>query len=464
MYNVSEVSTCWVGASDHQSRTVRRRPLVRSCADVARRVQGLAGEGEDAEEDAETLGGSSIFKKFARPFVDRLKGSNDADFPWVLRNLRLTVRTATRNQLPLGITRYGLVAHDACARRADDGSGDWIVPLQSWIFRQNKGRHSLRLAVCQKLIIEMRHGIKHVDAEQQRRYEERGRLVFRNIAFRGGESGKRVEVRLGADVNEGTWVEVPVDTDTQGRLNTEIRVPSADMDRYMTGKRPDECVLLQVRSTRERGPTSARPALSPAQACIRLVEPEGLTVISDVDDTVKVTDVFAGKKAITMNTFFEEFKAVTGMAKLYRSWEDDVDGVSFNFVSNSPPELLEPLRQFLQKEGFPTAPLHLRPLWGMKSKDRKTFKADTIEMLINQSPRRRFVLLGDSSESDAMIYADIMRRHPSQVIKIIIREVHPEKTVDEQVFAGLPASTWQVFRHASEINLPNLDVPSPVVG
>merc|ERR1712187_548032 len=91
------------------------------------------------------------------------------------------------------------------------------------------------------------------------------------------------------------------------------------------------------------------------RAVATLNGPEGLLVISDIDDTVKVTEAYLGSTAIMRKTFFEEFQAVPGMAQLYTTWARDL-GADFAFVSLSPRELQEPLREFFISSGFPRAP------------------------------------------------------------------------------------------------------------
>lgn len=343
--------------------------------------------------------------------------------------------------------RYRIDTHDVCARRADE-TGSWIVPVEAWLFRENRGRDIILCAICQKLLAEMRHGIRNVDAAAQERYEERARLVFRTVAFRGGEGGHQLKARFtSADgAIKGEWRTLPMKTDRTGQVKTGLRLSAAQVEELLPAG-PDEArggeLVVEVRT--------ALPGAR-ARATVRLAEAEGLSVISDIDDTVKVTEVFISKDAVTRNTFFEEFRAVPGMPELFKSWESGAPGMTFHFVSNSPPELLEPLRTFLCDSGFPHgAPLHLRPLRG---EGRENFKANTIEELLRQFPGRRFILVGDSGERDSNIYADFARRFPNQIAKILIREVHPSRPVDEAaVFHGLRADLYQVFREPSEVQL-----------
>eukprot|EP00930_Biecheleria_cincta_P032829 TRINITY_DN22754_c0_g4_i1.p1 TRINITY_DN22754_c0_g4~~TRINITY_DN22754_c0_g4_i1.p1 ORF type:complete len:599 (-),score=106.71 TRINITY_DN22754_c0_g4_i1:9-1655(-) len=332
---------------------------------------------------------------------------------------------------------YGLAVHDALARRGPDAS--WVVPVQAWIYRRNEQRHRIRMALARKLLLEMIHGA-NISEEGLKRYEDRGRLIFRTLAFRGGERNVVLSIKFDG---EEVWRELPA-TEGNGRCEVDISVPEEVAARHSADGRLGFTVRIPLSRCAEN--VTARGAA-------HLCEPEGVMVISDIDDTVKVTEVFLGNNMVVRNTFLEEFRPVPGMAELYKSWAQDYRA-DFAFVSNSPPELQEPLREFLVSSRFPSAALYLRPLAG-SNEERRSFKQRTISELLRQYPRRKVILVGDSGERDPLICADLLRRNPSQVIKVLIRQVSPTSGVDQAVFAGIPEHRWQVFSDASEATLPD---------
>jgi phosphatidate phosphatase APP1 len=173
---------------------------------------------------------------------------------------------------------------------------------------------------------------------------------------------------------------------------------------------------------------SAWSATVPAQAAgeIHVVAPDGPSVISDIDDTVKVTNV-ADRRELLRNTLLREFTAVPGMADLYRGWRDA--GTAFHYVSASPWQLSSCLCGFLAAAGLPTGSMHLKlfrlkdstPLGRLPS--RKRSKRRAIEQIMADFPGRRFVLVGDSGELDPEVYAAVAKRRPHQVAGIVIRLV-----------------------------------------
>lgn len=193
---------------------------------------------------------------------------------------------------------------------------------------------------------------------------------------------------------------------------------------------------------------------------IHLVDVAGLSVISDIDDTVKETNV-ANRRELLANTFVREFRAVPGIADVYRTWHGH--GTAFHYVSASPWQLAPCLDAFLGDVGLPAGSLHLKlfrlkdstPLGRLPS--RKRGKRRAIEKILGDFPERRFVLVGDSGERDPEIYAAVARRRPGQVVGIHIREVparsSPAKIRERLTKLGrrLPDDCLRVFRLPDEL-------------
>lgn len=194
--------------------------------------------------------------------------------------------------------------------------------------------------------------------------------------------------------------------------------------------------------------------------CIHLVDASGTSVISDIDDTVKFSNV-ADRRELLRNTFVREFSAVEGMPEVYRRWQ--ASGASFHYVSSSPWQLSDCLCSFLGDAGLPAGSMHLKlfrlkdsiPLGRLPS--RKRGKRRTIERILGDFPERRFMLVGDSGERDPEIYASVARRRPEQVAGILIREVQakaPRAKVRERlarIARRLPAGVVTVFQSPDEL-------------
>jgi hypothetical protein len=194
---------------------------------------------------------------------------------------------------------------------------------------------------------------------------------------------------------------------------------------------------------------------------VHLVDDEGLSVISDIDDTVKVTAV-GNRRELLANTLLREFRAVPGMPEVYRGWE--TCGAAFHYVSASPWQLASCLDGFFTECGLPSGSMHLKlfrlkdstPLGRLPS--RKSSKRRVIERILEDFPRRRFLLVGDSGERDPEVYAAVARRYPQRVPAVLIREV-AGRTSPEKVRARLarlsrrlPPGVVQTFTDPAQLS------------
>ncbi len=190
---------------------------------------------------------------------------------------------------------------------------------------------------------------------------------------------------------------------------------------------------------------------------VPVIKDDGIGIISDIDDTVKITNVI-DRDEMMKNTFTRPFKAVQGLSQVYRKWSKK--DASYHFVSASPWQLQAELQAFLEKQGFPPASYHLRVLRAKSVKSIETFassskphKIEAITQLLNDFPNKKFILIGDSGEKDPEIYGEICRNHPKRIERILIRKVpgaDNAKTRFVKAFNGGDAS-WQVFETAQDI-------------
>jgi phosphatidate phosphatase APP1 len=202
----------------------------------------------------------------------------------------------------------------------------------------------------------------------------------------------------------------------------------------------------------------ARPPVgTPVGTQALLLPPEGVSVISDIDDTVKISEV-RDRRALLARTFLQPYEAVDGAAERYGAWERA--GASLHFVSGSPWQLHEPLAAFLAQAGFPRATLHLREF---RWKDRNTLsllsdpeaaKRPQLEALLAAFPQRRFVLVGDSGEADPEIYGALARAHPGRILLVAIRDVTDQARSDARyaaAFRELPDPLWMIWTQPDQI-------------
>ena len=187
---------------------------------------------------------------------------------------------------------------------------------------------------------------------------------------------------------------------------------------------------------------------------------EGVSVISDIDDTIKITEV-RDRQATLRNTFLREFQPVPGMAEFYQALARS-NHAAFHYVSASPCQLYEPLSELVRSNGFPAGTFQLKPFrWKDRSffglfADPAKYKLSVIEPLLKQFPKRKFILIGDSGERDPEIYGELARRFPGQIERIYIRDVTGESADALRygaAFRDVPRGKWQSFLQPGEIRV-----------
>jgi Phosphatidate phosphatase APP1, catalytic domain len=257
------------------------------------------------------------------------------------------------------------------------------------------------------------------------------------------ERHKRVVVRLGEMTLELS-PSLP-----NGHFESSFHIPAIDLAR--AGLNPTNLVLpFQT--------IGGGKAFHTTTGELRFIPTNGISVISDVDDTIKISNV-NNRHELLRNTFCRPYEAVPGMAEAYERWSKS-DGVTFHYVSASPWQLFVPLEAFVRSNGFPAGTFSLKSFrWKDRTffdlfKSPEQYKLSTIEPLMEQFPTRRFVLVGDSGEKDPEIYGTLARKHTNQIAQIFIRNVTPDKADSARyrsAFAGLSTNLWHVFTSPSEL-------------
>lgn len=186
------------------------------------------------------------------------------------------------------------------------------------------------------------------------------------------------------------------------------------------------------------------------------VPPHGLSVISDIDDTIKHSYV-KDKKQLLINTFMDDFIAIEGMADLYQSLNKS-NNVAYHYVSSSPIQLYPVLFDFMNKNGYPMGSVHLREATRWSDlipgpNTSKAHKTKNIERILCAYPERQFILIGDSSENDPALYAHFKLKYKQQIKAIIIRNVTLDKDTSyyQTTFKDIDASQWLVASSVDEM-------------
>ncbi|MBF7074178.1 App1 family protein [Glaciecola sp. MH2013] len=297
---------------------------------------------------------------------------------------------------------------DAFLRDANgDGTGEWQIPVHAWVYEPADSQVRMKVV---KESLWLAYDID-IDNENAATFEHRINQFL-------------------VDNERGKWFTIA--------LKTKSNLASKNL--YRVGKTQENGQVLSYFTASNVDEDQDNKAfIQSIQYCTRihsrevcgrarLIPQYGISVISDIDDTVKISEV-KSKKALLENTFLNSFSAVPNIAEVYSSWSEQ--GVSFHYVSSSPWYLYSELESFLQLAGFPDFSLSLKSFRFRDEsllalfKDGEATKPAQLRQILDKYPQRQFVLIGDSGEQDPEVYTSIKLQYPEQIIGIYIRDLAP---------------------------------------
>ena len=200
-------------------------------------------------------------------------------------------------------------------------------------------------------------------------------------------------------------------------------------------------------------------------------------VISDIDDTVLVTDATNLLQTAKLTFLGNAYTRLpfAGIAAFYRALQSGPVTTLFNpiyFVSSSPWNLYDLLVDFFRVQGIPKGPILLRDFSLstklLASEEHHTHKLAMIRKVLDVNPDLPFVLIGDSGQQDPEIYAQVVRENPNRIRAVYIRDVSEavrdqavreliQTTDAHNVPMLLVADTVAAAEHAASIGLIDSD-------
>lgn len=228
--------------------------------------------------------------------------------------------------------------------------------------------------------------------------------------------GARLKVRLGEEEHE-------VVTDKEGYFVLDLNPLTPVINEQLWHPIPLELVSAPIRH--EEGlQVNAEVMIPPPDA--------EYGIISDIDDTIVKTTA-TNLLAMSRTTFLNNAKTrlpFAGVAEFYKALQLGRNGKRNNpffYVSSSPWNLYDLLKDFLDLNTIPAGPLLLRDFGlDIKPKDdsgHMGHKLKEIKQILEAYPQLNFVLVGDSGQEDPVIYREVVKAFPGRILAIYIRDV-----------------------------------------
>jgi len=187
-----------------------------------------------------------------------------------------------------------------------------------------------------------------------------------------------------------------------------------------------------------------------------LVPPTGLTIISDVDDILRVTKIYQPKEGL-LNSFARAFVPWMNMPSVYANWSASLpNGTHFHYLTTTPEQVTRNYMDFIYKT-YPGGSFDTRPLNFSDVSATLSIRLFLLEKIFDTFPNRKFVLVADTSNSDVMKdYPKLAHDRPNQVQCIFLRNTSATDSGDKfpydtSGFKGLNNKSYMFFRTPDDL-------------
>lgn len=204
-----------------------------------------------------------------------------------------------------------------------------------------------------------------------------------------------------------TLCEKKVCTDANGHFECEIFMPYEPSAVQVTALADDTITACQE---------------------VHIMPSGGLGVISDIDDTVKLTGVIGDKRELLSKILVGNVLTwnIPAVVAWYQHIATRLDA-TFHYVSNSPWQLFSLISQYFDCVKLPRGSVHLKQYSGniitSLMEPSSSRKSAALRKILADFPEKRFICIGDSGEQDMEAYTELAKAHPHRIAGIFIRAV-----------------------------------------
>ncbi|CAA9957389.1 hypothetical protein CFE70_000950 [Pyrenophora teres f. teres 0-1] len=182
-----------------------------------------------------------------------------------------------------------------------------------------------------------------------------------------------------------------------------------------------------------------------------LLPTEGITVVSDIDDILRVTKIYEPKEGL-LNSFARPFTPWMNMPDIYANWSRSLpNDTSFHYLTTTPEQATRLYMDFIYKT-YPGGSFDTRPLNFSDVKATLSIRMYLLTKIFETFPQRKFVLVADTSNSDVMRdYPQLAHTYPNQVQCILLRNTSATDSgmwfpYNTEGFKGLNNRSYMFFR------------------
>ncbi|KAI4164842.1 MAG: hypothetical protein LQ342_001475 [Letrouitia transgressa] len=191
-----------------------------------------------------------------------------------------------------------------------------------------------------------------------------------------------------------------------------------------------------------------------------LVPDTGLTIISDIDDILRITKIYQPKEGL-LNSFARPFVPWKNMPDIYANWSRSIPDFHFHYLTTTPEQITRNYMDFIYKT-YPGGSFDTRPLNFSDVSATLHIRKFLLDKIFQTFPKRKFILVADTSNSDVMKnYPQMVTDFPGQVQCIFLRNTSATDDgdrfpYDTSGFKNLNTDTYMFFKVPDDLT--NLDI------
>lgn len=181
-----------------------------------------------------------------------------------------------------------------------------------------------------------------------------------------------------------------------------------------------------------------------------LVSDRGFTVISDIDDILRITKIYQPKEGL-LNSFARPFTPWMNMPEIYRNWSTSLPNMHFHYLTTTPEQITRNYMEFIYST-YPGGSFDTRPLNFSNVQATLSIRKFLLDKVFQTFPHRKFILVADTSNSDVMRdYPQMAVDYPGQVQCIFLRNTSATDSGDKfpyntAGFKTLNTSSYMFFK------------------
>ncbi|PSR77006.1 hypothetical protein BD289DRAFT_463722 [Coniella lustricola] len=274
-----------------------------------------------------------------------------------------------------------------------------------------------------------------------------------NVAVNPGTDSGAINAKGGAQN-----ITMPYNTTAEGDFDSFVilsNTTGTNGSYLMPGNETSSLQLLDV---------YVQGAATTGNATAFLVPTEGITIISDIDDILRVTKIWNPETGI-LNSFAKPFTAWENMPDIYANWSKSIQNLHFHYLTTTPEQVTKNYMDFIYKT-YPFGSFDTRPLNFSDVSATLSIRKFLLTKIFETFPQRKFILVADTSNSDVMSdYPEMATDFPGQVQCILLKNSSSAYEAansnltdsddpfpyDTKGFKGLNTSTYMFFNNAEDL-------------